>query len=316
MDALSQVLSSLRMESTILSHFELREPWGLHCPRHPGAPFYAVIEGSGWLSPEAGPALPMSAGDFIVLPHGQPHTVASPIRARVEPLLDALIAQEVPIWMPGDDSKISHFRYGGDGAITRILAGAFYFGPQDTPLTRELPPLVRLDNADARVWPLLNAALGFIADEQQTQAPGAAAATALLADLIFLQVLRAHWSRPESGPPGLLRGLGDVRLRKAIEAMHRAPRETWTVPRLARLAGMSRSGFAAQFQERVGTSPKMYLTRWRMQLAAARLADDGLPLAQVAEQVGYRSVFAFAKCFRRVHGVPPGRYRRQRAAAD
>ena len=93
--------------------------------------------------------------------------------------------------------------------------------------------------------------------------------------------------------------------------MHRAPREAWTVPRLARLAGMSRSGFAACFQERVGVSPKAYLTRWRMQCAAARLVDGRAPLATVAEELGYSSTFAFSKCFRRVHGHPPGRYRRQ-----
>jgi AraC-like DNA-binding protein len=274
-------------------------------------PFYAVIEGSGWLCPDVGPPLPMSAGDFLVLPHGQSHSIASAAEARVVPLLEALIAQAVPVWMPGDDSKTSRFQYGGDGATTRILAGAFYFGSQDNPLTRELPPLVRLDNADARVWPLLDAALRLIADEQQLQAPGAAAATARLADLIFLQVLRSHWSRPDAGTPGLLRGLGDARIRKALEAMHRAPREAWTVPQLARLAGMSRSSFAARFQERVGVSPKVYLTRWRMQRAAACLADGRTALATVAEELGYRSTFAFAKCFRRVHGHPPGRYRRQ-----
>ena len=213
--------------------------------------------------------------------------------------------------MPGDDSRTSRFQYGGSGATTRILAGAFYFGARDNPLTRELAQLIRLDNADARVWPLLDAALRLIADEQQTLAPGAAAATARLAELIFLQVLRSHWSRPESGTPGLLRGLGYARIRKALEAMHRAPREAWTVPRLARLAGMSRSSFAAHFQERVGASPKVYLTRWRMQLAAERLVEGRAPLATVAEELGYRSTFAFAKCFRRVLGHPPGRYRRQ-----
>ena len=299
------------MEASILSHFVLGAPWGLHCPRHPGVPFYAVIEGAGWLLPQGGEPERMSAGDFLVLPHSQPHTIASAADARVVPLLDALVAQEVPVWMPGDDSKTSRFQYGGDGATTRILAGAFYFGARDNPLTRELPPLVRLDNADARVWPVLEAALRFIADEQQMQAPGAAAATARLADLIFLQVLRSHWSRPESGSPGLLRGLAEPRIRQALEAMHRAPREAWTVPRLARLAGMSRSSFAARFQERVGASPKAYLTHLRMQLVARRLADGRTPLATVAEELGYRSTFAFAKCFRRVHGRPPGRYRRQ-----
>ena len=77
MDALSQVLSTLRMEASILSHFVLAEPWGLHCPTHPGMPFYAVIEGTGWLCPDVGAPLPMAAGDLLVLPHGQAHSIAS-----------------------------------------------------------------------------------------------------------------------------------------------------------------------------------------------------------------------------------------------
>jgi AraC-like DNA-binding protein len=316
MDALSQVLASVRMVASILSHFVLGEPWGLHCPTHPGVPFYAVIEGSGWLVPDGSAPLPMAAGDFLVLPRGQPHAIASTVGTPVVSLIDALAAHAVPVWMPGDESKTSRFQYGGRGATTRILAGAFYFGAHEEPLTRELPPLIRLDNADARVWPLLEAALRFIADEQQTQAPGAAAATARLADLIFLQVLRSHWSRPESGSPGLLRGLADARIRKALEAMHGAPREPWTVVRLARLAGMSRSSFAARFHECVGASPKTYLTRWRMRLAATHLRDGTKPLAAVAEELGYRSTVTFAKCFRRMHGQSPGRYRRLRRQSD
>lgn len=315
MDALSQVLASLRMEASILSHFVLAAPWGLHCPQHPGVPFYAVIEGAGWLRPDGGEPLPMAAGDFIALPRGQPHAIVSSPEAPVVPLLEALSEREVPIWMPGDESTISRLEFGCDGPTTRILAGAFYFGARDNPLTRELPSLIRLDDGDRLLLPLMDAALRFITEELHARAPGSAVAAARLADLIFLQVLRSHWSRPERGAPGLLRGLGDPRLRKALEAMHRAPQDPWTVPRLARIAGMSRSGFATHFQARLGTSPKAYLTTWRMQLAAERLAGDRATIAQVAETLGYRSSFAFAKCFRRVHGLPPGRYRLQQAAS-
>ena len=138
MDALSQVLAALRMEASILSHFVLGAPWGLHCPRHPGVPFYAVIEGAGWLLPQGGNAVRMTAGDFLVLPHSDAHVIASSPGARVEPLLDALKSHDVPIWMPGDDSTTSRFQYGGRGPTTRILAGAFYFGTGENPLTREL----------------------------------------------------------------------------------------------------------------------------------------------------------------------------------
>jgi len=314
MDALSQVLAAVRLESTILSHFVLRAPWGLHCPAMQAIPFYAVIEGNAWLWIEdAAPTL-MHPGDLVVLPTGQANTIASAPAARVVSLLDALAARKMPIWTPGDEPSIVEFEYGGRGRVTRILAGVFYARSRDNPLTRELPPVIRLNGADAHMLPLLQAALRFVADECRERAPGATVAAARLADLIFLQVLRSHWSRPEAGSPGLLRGLADARIRRALEAMHRAPEDPWTVPRLARVAGMSRSSFADHFQQRVGASPKVYLTRWRMQLAAERLATTRAPTARIAEELGYRSPFAFAKCFRRMHGVAPGRYRRQQSA--
>ncbi|MFO1402503.1 MAG: AraC family transcriptional regulator [Steroidobacteraceae bacterium] len=317
MDALSQVLVSMRMEASIFSHFVLGAPWGLHCPKHPGIPFYAVVEGTGWLVPDGGAALPMIAGDLLVLPRGSPHSIVSAPGATVVPLIAALEAGEVPLWMPGDDSKTSRFQHGGPGPTTRILAGAFYFGARDNPLTRELPPLIRLDNADVRVWPLLDAALRFIADEQQLQARfrrrrGGAA------DLVFLQgaaqplvEARSRLARPVARTGRTARPQG---YRGHAPRAATRPR---TVPRLARLASMSRSAnFAAVFQSRTGTSPKAYLTRWRMQLAATRLAERRAPLAAIAEELGYRSASAFARTFRRMHGQPPGRFRRAGHAPD
>ncbi len=58
-----------------------------------------------------------------------------------------------------------------------------------------------------------------------------------------------------------------------------------------------------------GESPAAYLTRWRMDLAAKRLRDGDESLHGVAHAVGYTSVYAFSRAFRRARGVPPGRYR-------
>ena len=59
----------------------------------------------------------------------------------------------------------------------------------------------------------------------------------------------------------------------AINAMHDDPAHRWTLGELAERAGMSRSIFALQFKETVGTSPMEYLTRWRMLLAGDRLHE-------------------------------------------
>ena len=57
----------------------------------------------------------------------------------------------------------------------------------------------------------------------------------------------------------------------------------------------------------------LYLTRWRMQVAASRLAAGAAPISAVAFSVGYESEAAFCRAFKKVAGVTPASWRdRQR----
>jgi transcriptional regulator GlxA family with amidase domain len=85
----------------------------------------------------------------------------------------------------------------------------------------------------------------------------------------------------------------------------------WTVAELARAVGVSRAVLARRFAAAMGEPPQRWLTRSRLERAAALLgaADDGL--AAIAAAVGYDSEFAFSRAFRREFGVAPGAYRRR-----
>ena len=54
-----------------------------------------------------------------------------------------------------------------------------------------------------------------------------------------------------------------------------------------------------------------YLTRWRMQLAARRLADGDAKVSAVALDVGYDSEAAFSRAFKKATGMPPAGWRRR-----
>ena len=97
--------------------------------------------------------------------------------------------------------------------------------------------------------------------------------------------------------------------------MHADVARDWTVAELADLAGMSRSGFAALFNERVGEAPLSYLTRWRMFRAGHLLRRSTTSIGEIADTIGYRSEAAFNKAFKRSVGVGPGAYRRVERAA-
>ena len=86
--------------------------------------------------------------------------------------------------------------------------------------------------------------------------------------------------------------------------------EPWTVATLAKRVRMSRSGFAARFTELVGESPVQYLARWRVTRAAELLRDGDDGIEAIANLVGYESLPAFSRAFKRWQGASPATFRR------
>lgn len=137
-----------------------------------------------------------------------------------------------------------------------------------------------------------------------------------LADIIFVQAVRAHIDTLDAETEtGWLAALSDRRVGAALHLLHKDVAANWTVEALAAAAGMSRSGFALRFKEKVGESPLEYLTRWRMFRAGHLLRHTDKPLVEVAGSVGYESEAAFNKAFKRSSGAAPGAYRRNAQSA-
>lgn len=107
----------------------------------------------------------------------------------------------------------------------------------------------------------------------------------------------------------------DGRVARAVAAMNGRLQETWTVARLARVAGMSRAAFARRFLQDLGLPPLRYLTEARLVHAARRLVTSDATLAEIAQEVGYTSAFALSRAFRRHAGKPPAVYRREARGA-
>jgi AraC-like DNA-binding protein len=95
--------------------------------------------------------------------------------------------------------------------------------------------------------------------------------------------------------------------------MHASFERDWSLEELAKLAGMSRSGFASTFKKKVGVSPLEYLTHWRMQAACELLEAGDENLSAIASAVGYASESAFSVAFNKVVKCRPGAYRTRQA---
>ncbi|TNF64844.1 MAG: AraC family transcriptional regulator [Rhodobacteraceae bacterium] len=149
----------------------------------------------------------------------------------------------------------------------------------------------------------LDPILGLIRAEIDAPRCGGASVLGRLAEILIVRLLRA---RIEAGavPRGMLGGLADPRLARALVAMHDRPGEAWSNDALARAAGMSRSRFIAQFGRAVGLSPQAYLRGWRLALARQDLTR-GDRIDSVARRYGYGSGEALAHMVRRETGAPP-----------
>lgn len=100
-----------------------------------------------------------------------------------------------------------------------------------------------------------------------------------------------------------------------VQAMERIEADLarrWTLPELARAAGVSTSHLGGLFAADFGCGPLQYLQRRRFERAAWLLENPYLRVHEVAAACGYDDVNYFVRLFRRHHGHPPGRWRRRR----
>ncbi|MBS9716304.1 helix-turn-helix transcriptional regulator [Pseudohalocynthiibacter aestuariivivens] len=149
--------------------------------------------------------------------------------------------------------------------------------------------------------------------EAELQRPRCGAETLMAgyAEVLLIHFLRSaiEFGRAEVG---VLAGLSDPRLSRALVAIHDQPGRNWNTDDLAAVAGMSRSVFMARFRAVMGDPPMGYLRQWRL----ARARDEiiaGARVNEVALRYGYGSADAFARAFRKAEGVSPSDLRRQAA---
>ena len=304
-DVLTETLTDFGMTGVFYAVSHLRAPWGMAIPPMPGTiVFHLVTEGRLELEVD-GETAEMSAGDIVLVPNGTGHTIRDAPGSPATPLFD-LPREEI-------GERYERLRIEGTGARTELVCGAVGFtGLGVARLVRSLPPVLAAGQGADAAW--MRAAFEVIGAESQHPRPGSDVVTARLADVLVVQVVRSWLESGASPDRGWVAGLRDPLLGRALAAFHAEPGASWTLESLAAVAGMSRSAFAARFRERLGEPPMTYVTAWRMDVAARLVREEDLPLARVAERVGYQSEAAFNRAFRRAHGVTPGAFARRGVA--
>ena len=297
MDPLSDILSLLKPTSYGFRGLDASGDWSLAYAADEGIKCFAITSGACWLvmDHDAAP-LRLEVGDFVLLAGGPGFRLCSGLD--VSPIDAFAFFPSVPA---GEVAVLN-----GGGACIGV-GGYFAFeGMHSEMLLAMLPPIVHIaDQADKDG---LRLSIERLMRELRTPRPGSALMGEHLTQALLIEALRLHLVDQSSRSAGWLFALADRQMNAVLAAMHAEPARKWTLATLARVAGMSRSSFAVRFKDSVGEPAMDYLTRWRMMLAADRLANEGMPIAVVAPTVGYESESAFGAAFKRAFGHSPKQY--------
>jgi AraC-like DNA-binding protein len=303
-DPLGEALHLLRMSGIFYCLTEATAPWALEMPALADClSFHVVTAGGCWLGVDGAQAVYLRAGELALVPHGRGHRLFSQPgitpAGRVDQLPQQLVSEHYSI-----------LRYGGGGAPSTLVCGIVSFhDPAAQQLLRLLPPVIHTDGATAPAQAWIGDTLRLMAAEVTQLRPGGEAVTTRLADILVIQAIRTWIQADPAAQTGWLGALQDPQIGQAIVAIHRNPGHPWTLASMAGQAAMSRSAFAARFTQLVGEPAVQYLTRWRMQVALARLQQGPATIRELATQFGYGSEAAFSHAFKRVTGIPPGAVR-------
>ncbi|HPE48021.1 MAG: AraC family transcriptional regulator [Hyphomonas sp.] len=297
-DPLAQVIELLRPHAVFSKGISGAGAWAVSYSAfgHPG--FCAVIEGRCRLAVAGEPPAILEAGDFVLLP-ATPAFIMSGLEAATPRRMDPHVA-------PAPGEEIRHGRKDGPADV-RLQGGYFMFDSPDAALIVSLLPAMIHIHGDDR----LAAIVRLFGEEAGRQRAGRDLVLSRLVDVLLVESLRA--AQDGEAPPGLLRGLADVRIAEALRRMHGDPERSWTVEGLAREAGLSRSAFFERFTRTVGLRPMEYLLGWRMAVAKDLLRHGSVAIDEVARRVGYGSASTFSTAFSRHVGQPPGRFARAAA---
>lgn len=320
-DVLSDVLRSVRLTGSMLFLVEAAAPYRSWAPRTESfrrivlpasqhmVSYHLVTRGHCWAGLRDAAPEHFGAGDALVVPHGDPYFLAEPLDAQAS---------------YGPEEAVTFLRSMAAGELPSVVAEGSGGAPQTqficgflgcdlrpfNPVLAALPRMIHL-RAPTPASERMQHLVEFALCELRQRSSGGQGVLLRLAELMFIEVVRAHLDSMAPAPTGWLAGLNDPLVARSLALLHGEPARRWTLDTLAAQTGTSRSVLAERFAHLVGQGPMHYLTQWRMQLATRLLGEPGAKVVTVAAAVGYESEAAFSRAFKKCAGVSPGTWRRR-----
>ena len=300
MDALSDVLDSLKLKAVVYQKIRFTAPWGVAIAQDQYSQFWRLLKGTCYVSIPGEEMIKMNEGDFVLVPNGAAHRILGHPENAFVPAARYVSALQCgqPLFR-GDDEE------------TLLIGGHFEFtSPVLHPFVQSLPKAIRISNTqnEIRLW--LEQSATFINDELTTQRAGSQIILGRLAEVVFMLIIRAYIEEADVAP-GFLSAFKNPKISTSLNQMHEAPGKDWTLNQLASAAGMSRSLYCKEFKRLLGETPLAYLTNWRLLKSKELLLQNKENISEIAEKVGYQSEAAFNRLFKSNVGETPASYRKR-----
>lgn len=298
-DPLSAVISLLRPQTVLPKVISGAGEWSVRYAAHDEPGFCIMLEGQCFLDVDGVGEVQLDAGDFVLLPSTPGFTMSS-----VRGLRPKLITS-------ADGNELRHGTSTGRPTM-RQLGGYFHVDRANVKLLAKFLPAMILVRREDPAAQRLRRLVELIAEEATTRKPRSGRALILerLVEVLLIEALRVQPAETAAREKGLLAGLADPELARALRKLHADVAHRWTVAELGRAAGMSRAVFAERFTRTVGMPPMEYLLEWRIAIAKDFILREHTPLAEVAERIGYQSASAFSVAFSRHAGCSPSGFAR------
>ncbi|MBK6982206.1 MAG: AraC family transcriptional regulator [Betaproteobacteria bacterium] len=305
MDALSEVLRHAGLSGAVLADATAGGAWCVSVPPASSRAFaHVVLEGECTLRANDDAPIALRAGDFAFVPGGEAHLLGSDLGLEPAPFATLL--------RPPVAGELAPVTLGGSGRRTRWVTLAIAADRHlAEPVFGALPRVLKTGLRGTAPLAWLSDSLGLSLSGTDAPRPGGTAALSRVAELVLIEALRRHVEAIAPGGSGWLAGLNDRYVGGALAVVHGRPGEHWTVERLARQVGLSRSALAERFSLVVGEPIFGFLTRVRLQLAAHELLSTTHAIETIAQGAGYEAVNSFSRAFKRVFGKPPSVWRRK-----
>lgn len=322
MDALSDVLSSVRLTGAVFLEMDLRAEWSyLTAPARKIAdvlmpeadhvvPFHLLFEGKCHARLLDEEPVEVHAGDLLLFPGGDRHVLAAASEAALRLKPFEITGESLHKLLKR--GEVAEMKKDGTGSGTRFVCGFLACdGRLAEPMLRGLPRLLKVSMGDEGTAAWVRSSIRFSVAQSTAARPGSAAVLARLSEVLFAEAIRRYLDQLPSGESGWLAGLRDRYVGRALALLHEDPAHAWTVDELGVKVGLSRSALAERFNALIGAPPMQYLARWRTSLAARLLREGNGSILRVATEVGYESEAAFSRAFKRELGLPPAAWRKR-----